>query len=315
MDTRLPEIPQAQSAESIDGSNLLYWARKTAKDDRRYYVRKSRAMSAQRIWGSLFPNLQQPIFILGAPRSGTTFLGSCLAEMPTISYHFEPVATKAAARYIYEGLWDFEKAKKFYTQVYAWLMRLYFDGDLRFAEKTPQISFIVPFLARAFPDAQFVHIIRDGRDSALSYSKKPWLRADAKSSNKVEPGGYQFGPYARFWVERDRVTEFETTTDIHRCIWAWRRFTEAVLNACDTLPPHRFYNIRYEQLVANPQQESDALLDFLKITDSESRCRFSQAVAKAKQDSVGAWQRELSAEQVEQIEQEAGLLLRKLDYD
>ena len=48
---------------------------------------------------ALDPRLHRPIFIIGAPRSGTTFLGSCLGRMPEVSYHFEPRLTKAAARW------------------------------------------------------------------------------------------------------------------------------------------------------------------------------------------------------------------------
>ena len=42
------------------------------------------------------------------------------------------------------------------------------DGGYRFAEKDPENSFLVPFLAAEFPDAQFVQILRDGRDSTVS---------------------------------------------------------------------------------------------------------------------------------------------------
>ena len=46
------------------------------------------------------------ILILGAPRSGTTFLGSCIGALAEVSYHFEPRVTKAAARQVYERLFN-----------------------------------------------------------------------------------------------------------------------------------------------------------------------------------------------------------------
>ena len=306
-------MPQ-QTVKPIQWSNALTWARKTAFTDRKHYHTQNRPMSVGRLWHWIVPNLKQPIFIIGAPRSGTTFLGSCVAEIPEISYHFEPVATKAASRCIYDQEWEFGKTKRFYNLVYAWLMRLHTDGDLRFAEKTPRNCFVIDFLRQAFPDAQFIHIVRDGRDVALSYSKKPWLQAASAKSGKTEPGGYAYGPYPRFWVEPDRVEEFEATSDIHRCVWAWRRFTDSALTACQQLPTAQYHELRYENLAKHPRMEAEKMLDFMGIKSATSCELFHQAVSRVRSDSVGQWQRELNAEQLSQIENEAGELLKRLNY-
>ena len=298
----------------ISWIGFLDWTRQTIAVDRKYYQSQNRPLSTDRLRHLVFPNLTRPIFIVGSPRSGTTFLGSCIAQLPEISYHFEPVATKAAARYIHNQEWSFTEAKQFYQRVYAWLMRLHADGDLRFAEKTPRNCFLIDFLYQAFPDAQFIHIIRDGRDAALSHSKKPWLQAAAAQSGKRESSGYRHGPYARFWVEADRIHEFESTSDIHRCIWAWRRHVSTILDQTQALPKGQYYELRYENLVAQPQQEALKLLDYLGIQNTGSSQKLYQAFAQAKTTSVGGWQRELSAEQLQQVNQEAGTLLKQLEY-
>ncbi len=80
--------------------------RRTVVADRRTYARnrkENRPLIGRHALRVLAPNSQAPIFV-GAPRSGTTFLGTCLARIPRISYHFEPAAAKAA-RYVYEGGW------------------------------------------------------------------------------------------------------------------------------------------------------------------------------------------------------------------
>ena len=298
----------------ISWLGFLDWARQTVAVDRKYYHRQHRPISTERLRYLVFPNLARPIFIVGSPRSGTTFLGACIAQIPEISYHFEPVATKAAARYIHNREWSFDKAQQFYRRVYAWLMRLHADGDLRFAEKTPRNCFLIDFLYQAFPDAQFIHIVRDGRDAALSHSKKPWLQAAAAQSGKRESSGYRHGPYARFWVEAERVREFEATSDIHRCIWAWRRHVSTILDHVQDLPKGQYYELRYENLVAQPQKEAQKLLDYLEIQNPVSSHELYQAFAQAKTTSVGGWQRELSAEQLQQVNQEAGTLLKQLGY-
>ncbi|MEM9400825.1 MAG: sulfotransferase [Verrucomicrobiota bacterium] len=293
---------------------MLKLLKETAKIDRGRYRKKERSFSLDRLVHLPTPNLKKSIFIIGAPRSGTTFLGESLSSIPEISYHHEPIATKFAARYVYEKKWDFEKAKSFYRRVYSLLMMQHLDADLCFAEKTPRNCFLIDFLAWAFPDSQFIHIIRDGRDVALSHSKKPWLQAAQATSGKIEPGGYPYGPSPRFWVETGRENEFESTSDIHRCIWSWRRFTESALASISQLPPNRYHELRYESLVNAPSKEAECLLDFLSINSPQSRSLFLQAIAQASPSSVGQWQKELSSEQLEKIDLEAGSLLRQLNY-
>jgi hypothetical protein len=308
-------IKTIKSPKQYSLLDLLKLIRRSIISDYRKYQSIDRPVSFARLLSLFAPNLQRPIFVVGAPRSGTTFLGDCIAQLPEVSYHFEPIATKIAVRYIYEELWDLSKSKWFYKTAYCWMMRSHLDSDLRFAEKTPQNSFLIDFLHQTFPDAQFIHIIRDGRDSALSYSKKPWLQAAQSNSGKFEPGGYPYGAYARFWVERDRVQEFESTSDIHRCIWAWRRFTEKALESASYLSPTQYHELRYESLVENPEVETARLLKFLNIIDPVSQSLFqTKVITSVNSNSVNQWQHELSQEQILQIKTEAGELLQKLGY-
>ena len=300
--------------EPINWFNLLSWARRTYYADHKTYQSKDRELSWSRISSLALPNLHAPVFLIGAPRSGTTFLGSCLAQIPEISYHFEPIATKAAARYVYQQKWSKWQSQWFYRNVYAWLMRIHGDGDLRFAEKTPRNCFLIPFLAETFSDAKFIHIIRDGRDSALSLNKKPWFLASQANSGRFEPGGYPYGNYAQFWVEPERITEFESTSDTHRCIWVWKRFTETALEAAQQLPSQSHLELRYEDLVFNPIEEGNRILQFLQIDSAHSRNLFHQAMTRVRADSVLGWQRGFSPQQLEEIEREAGELLNSLGY-
>ena len=294
--------------------NLAWWAFRTAGWDRRRYRPKRAPITVRRFWRVIRPNLSRPVFIIGADRSGTTFLGDCLAALPELSYHHEPEVMKASARYVYEDRWSFRRARAFYRTVYSWLMRIHLDGHLRFAEKTPTNSFIVPFLARAFPDAVFIHIVRDGRDATLSHLGQPWLLAASLATGRREPGGYRHGPDARFWVEPERRREFETTTDVHRAIWSWRRHTESALSGTANQPAGRLHELRYERLVVDPKTEGDRLLNFLGITADSSRAALSAELAKAEPHGVGRWREELEAADLATIEAEAGELLRRLGY-
>ena len=294
--------------------NLPIWAWRTARADRRRYRSQPRPLSLARMGRTLAPHLDNAVFVVGADRSGTTFLGNSLSTLRGVSYHHEPIATKAAARYVYDGAWGYRRAALFYRSVYAWLMRIHADGDLRFAEKTPSNSFVIPFLARAFPDALFIHIVRDGRDATASHLRQPWLLSSSSAMNRREPGGYRYGPDSRFWVERERRVEFESTTDAHRCIWSWRRHTEAALVDGRRLAT-RYLEVRYEDLVGNPLEQARVILEFLQVRDQASARAFSAALSEAQAGSIGRWRRELDDAALATIEAEAGSLMRLLGYD
>lgn len=314
--TQVRPVPGAAVREPkrLGLADLPSLALKTRAADLRMYQTNNRPLSLVRLVRSVAPRLERPVFIMGAPRSGTTLLGACVGALPEVSYHFEPVATKAATRFVYTGEWGPARARMFFRNVYAWLLRIHADGDLRFAEKTPQNCFIVEFLAETFPDSQFVHIVRDGRDAAVSYREKPWLVAAAAASGLYEPGGYPHGPYARFWVEPERVPEFESTSDLHRCIWAWRRFTEAASSSLGELGAGRHVELRYEDFVRDPEGGSAHILDFLGIDREPSCDLFLEHARQARPDSIGRWRTELTADELELVDTEAGDLLGRLGY-
>jgi hypothetical protein len=261
------------------------------------------------------PRLDDAVFIVGAPRSGTTFLGELLSRLPEVAYHFEPPHTKRAARFVYEGAWSYGRARWYYRARYAWLILRRLEGGRVFVEKTPRNAFLIPFLSKAFPRSRFVHIIRDGRDVVASLRRKPWLRADSAAQVRFEPGGYQYGPFPRFWVENARRAEFRSTSDTHRCIWSWRRHVEAALAPGRLLPAERYLELRYEELVGAPDEQLHRLLDFLGIYMVGSRAAvMSFAHEQAHAQSIGGWRKELSEGDLAQIDKEAGALLQDLGY-
>lgn len=290
-------------------SEAVYWAYLTVRRDRRHYVPFPRPITTERLRASLRPVVRRPIFIIGAPRSGTTFLGRCIGALPEVAYHFEPAAIQRSVQHVYRGTWSEREAQHAYTVVYRWLLRLHLDGDRRLADKTPRHCFIVPFLYRTFPDATFVHIVRDGRDAALSHSKKPWLQQAMEGAEQYGVGGNRFGPYPRFWVRPERERAFRTTTDYHRCIWAWKRHVEAAREGLADVPADQQHTMRYADWVRHPMREGGRLLDALGIAPEPSRQRLLATASTAHTRSVGAWRTELTAQQRAIATHEAGDLL------
>jgi LPS sulfotransferase NodH len=291
-----------------------YWWYETFRFERWRHGRPPLPRDLHQIACSLEPSVQEPIFVVGTPRSGTTFLGSCLEAIPDISYHYEPVAAKIATRYIAEKRWSFDEARDWIDRLFRWLMRFDLASDRRFAEKMPRHAFILDFLYEVYPDATGIHLVRDGRDVAASYVEQPWLSTESLSESNWEPGGYRYGPFPRFWVEPERRTEFASTSDLHRCIWSWRRHVEAARGAGNDRDGDRYVEIRYETLVREPERTAERLADLLDLS-SEGRRHIREEAQQASPSSIGRWKRDFDERQLETIRSEASELLDELGYD
>ena len=275
--------------------------------------RNEPALRKRPLASALDPRLHRPIFIIGAPRSGTTFLGSCIGRLPEVSYHLEPRLTKAAARCVYDGSWSERRSAAVFRISYSALLLAALDGGRRFAEKNPENGFVVPFLAAALPEAQFVHIIRDGRDAAVSHAEQPWLAAASAGTARRGRGGQLWGPYPRWWVEPDRRAEFTEVSDLVRSAWCWRRFTTAALDGLAGLPAGRILELRYEPLVRDPAGAAGLLADFLETTQAGLQA-LQAGLSQARTSSVGRWHDALGEHEVAEVQAEIGPLLSRLGY-
>lgn len=314
----MPVTQQMQSRVSPSVSAHLPWPRMLrlgllglASDVRDRY--RDPALRKRPLAQALIPRLDHAIFIVGAPRSGTTFLGSCIGRLPEVSYHFEPRLTKAAAQYVYDGSWSKSRSAAVFRLSYSSLLLATLDGGRRFADKNPENSFLIPFLATVFPNAQFVHIVRDGRDAAVSHAEKPWLSAASAGSGQRGRARQPYGPHPRWWVEPDRRAEFATVPDIVRTAWCWRRFTEAALEGLAALPADRTVEVRYEDVVGDPMTAAQTLGTFLG-TSPAGLDALRAGLGRARPDSVGRWRKILQEPDAAEVEKEIGRLLDLLGY-
>ena len=148
----------------------------------------------------------RPIFIGGGGRSGTTFLASMLgaaagtvvtpeSQFKTEIGRFQPVRGFDGARALtaVERAWRFkiwqlalaDDDRRQAAGLVSWPELLAFvvdryaaahgrDGASVWIDHTPENITFVPLLARWFPDARFVHIVRDGRALLASVKKLDW---------------------------------------------------------------------------------------------------------------------------------------------
>jgi hypothetical protein len=239
------------------------------------------------------PGEERLTFVVGAPRSGTTFTAASLAAQPGWVDLGEVPLLKAAIPELVGR--DAASQGAGVRRIIQRVRTLGLARGLRGVEQTPETAFVLDAALRAFPEAQAVHVTRDGRDVVCSLLERGWFRADR--------GG--LGAHPRFWVEPERADEFARVSEARRAAWAWRRYVDAVRAV-----PERVLELRYESLVTQPVVEAERIAAGL----AGDAGALAAAFERAHDTSLGRWRRDLMPEQVRDVEDEAGELLAQLGY-
>ncbi len=261
------------------------------------------------------------VVVLGVSRSGTTLLKAMLdansqLAIPSESYfipqlwdrhgeHPEREAFVEDLRRLPKirewGVDPAEVARRLperpsFSEAIQAIYRCYADskGKPRFGEKTPLYMQHLDVLERAFPDAAYVHIVRDGRDAALSMlamKRRPRF-------NLARPRG--LGDFACAWR-----TE----------VLAARRFGGS----------HRYLELRYEDLVAEPEARLREVCEFLELEYEPAMLEYHRRddpvdadhprLAQPPVRDVRAWRQEMRPQDAELFEAIAGDLLAELGYE
>jgi hypothetical protein len=240
------------------------------------------------------------VFIVGSPRSGTTFLGRTIGGIPGFSDLSEVTPLKAAIPGLI-GLPQAEVSQRV-ERILERVRHLALVHTLRSVEQTPETSFVLSAALAAYPEGRALHIVRDGRDVVCSLLERGWLSGGRSGSDDAR---HPFGTSARFWVEPYRTREFEQASDATRAAWAWRRYVETVRKVED-----RVLELRYEQMINDREAAASEVAAYLG-TDSAP---ILAGLQKAFDRSIGRYKRDLTPEQLADVEREAGPLLSELGY-
>jgi hypothetical protein len=232
------------------------------------------------------------VFVVGCPRSGTTFVGRAIGGLPGFVDLGEVTPWKAA-------LPERPSAAELRT-ILERIRRIGLAWGLRSVEQTPETAHVLDAALEAYPQALAVHVVRDGRDVVCSLLERGWLNADAGGKDDAR---LAYGSQPRFWVEPERREEFAQVSDARRCAWAWRRYVEAVRDAD---AGDRLLEIRYESLAT----VADRLAEFLDANLTSTH----RAMDRFRDSSIGRWRKDLTPEQLADVEAEAGSLLADLGY-
>ena len=267
-----------------------------------------------------------PLVVLGVSRSGTTLLRVVLDRSPGIaipdeSFFIPLLARRHRGRVDRErflddlsrlptpaawGLSPADVAPRLRSgmrigEAIAAIYEAYATkmGKPRWGDKTPMYMRHLPLLERLFPDAQYVHLIRDGRDAAHSFLRMPE------------------GTFARTWAHPDSAAEFA-------CLW--RAEVTSARELGQRMGSSRYLEVRYEDLVGAMDAAvrricgfaripyEPAMLDYVGRVDV-SRKPHQQRLLEPPRSGVREWRTEMTKEDVSAFESIAGGLLAELDYE
>jgi len=240
------------------------------------------------------------VFVVGSPRSGTTFLARAIGSLPGFVDLGEVAPLKASVAELVT-LEQADAARRV-RRILGIARRVGLVGAVRAVEQTPEAAYLVDALLTAYPEARIVHIVRDGRDVVCSLLERGWLRERRVGQDDA---GVAHGAYARFWVELERRDEFARVSDARRAAWAWRRYVTAARSA-----EGQVLEIRYEAIADAPVEVGHQLASYL----GASQDALATALGQAHAASVGRYRQDLSEEQLTEVLTEAGALLRELGY-
>jgi len=250
---------------------------------------------ASKVDGSL---ISQPIFIVGAERSGTTVLRLMLDHHPQIAFHHE---FEYAVDWIPDnGCWP---PLKDYCQ---WLetdrifqaSNFVIDHSLNYPQlinsflcqkrdrdQKPVVGATVhrhfDKLVQIWPDARFIHIIRDARDVARSSIGMGWA--------------------GNVWTGVERWIEAEIL---------WEK-------VCQTVPEEQRIEVRYENLISDSVNTLTNLCEFMGLSYNPAMLSYAQTTSYSLPNPklIYQWRKKLSATEMQLVEARTGNMLVERGYE
>jgi len=268
--------------------------------------------------------MNRPIFIVGLPRSGSTIFYSTLAQHPDLAYISQ--ATKKFPRSLAltrlvmlvrqdrrptEGhrIWrkfvraeddSFRRAdatsrcRAYYRDLVAMHCRLY--GTTRFLSKYPRNVLRLPWLDEMFPDALFLHLIRDGRAVVQSTLEMRDSHGGREAFWGIRPPGWR---------------ELLALEPLEAIALQWKTTIELARRSAAQFDSMRYLEVRYEDFCDRP---ADVLLRIGNWADLQWPGELLERVSSGIDSRNYKWRERLGAAEIDRLEQMIGDLLRDLGY-
>jgi len=215
-----------------------------------------------------------PFFIVSSGRSGTAMLHKALSAKPGVEMHHEYAVqiTQPLAVKRYLGLLDEDRTRQMLRETFG--AAVHHSRGTHWGDSSNKLSWLIPDLAALFPEARFVHLVRDGRKVASSYFHKLGAENYDDRSNAAMQAFYDgIGaippPEKPYWWPVPRkddplAADFRTFDQFQRIAWHWAEVNRVAQDALAALPAGRTLFVRLEDLRESPALVR-TLYDFLDL--------------------------------------------------
>ncbi len=224
------------------------------------------------------PHFDRPIFIVSPPRSGSTLLFETLAkseQLSTIGGESHGLIEAISQLHPSSQGWASNRltAADATPAVIQQIRQRFFSAlrdaggrpatpgrPVRMLEKTPKNALRIPFLAKAFPEAQFVYLYRNPRPTLASMIEA-WSSGRFKTYGDIP--GWSGLPWSLLLIPGWQELVGAKLPEIAATQWATA--TRFILDDLSVLPPQRWRSIQYEDLIGAPGGEVRRLCRGLEI--------------------------------------------------
>jgi hypothetical protein len=159
----------------------------------------------------------------------------------------------------------------------------------RWGWKAPRSIYLLAFLHAQFAQLKFIHVLRDGRDMALS-----------QNQNQIR----KHGPAVLSWGER----LFRSVPE--RSVLMWEKVNSQAADYGETSLRQNYLRVRFEDLCAKPLETTVQILNFLEATIDPEPIARTEITPPG---SLGRW-RTCSPQIVSKLEATAATSLRRFGY-
>ncbi|GAA4227112.1 hypothetical protein GCM10022254_13990 [Actinomadura meridiana] len=187
-------------------------------------------------------------------------------------------------------------------------------GITRFADASPDLIYSADVLLDAFPDAQFVQVIRDGRDAVADMLADErclaWFKPAIANLDTVFPN-----PFLGVEDHTER-SRWPRAAPAVKCALRWRGAVRLSARLRRQVPDEQLLTVRYEDLVTKPRRLGADLARYLDAPISRTTLSGLVRVQDGGDETggVGSWRERLTSRQLAQVEKVAGTELRRLGY-